>query len=66
MQEEEAPLTWDDIPHVHTLSLALGYRLVHLVNKDQGAPLAQRIRGFDATYLNKSVFYCLKYAFVTI
>ncbi|BCN25728.1 flagellar biosynthesis protein FlhA [Vibrio alfacsensis] len=45
MQEEEAPLTWDDIPHVHTLSLALGYRLVHLVNKDQGAPLAQRIRG---------------------
>ncbi|WP_322804346.1 flagellar biosynthesis protein FlhA [Vibrio alfacsensis] len=45
MLEEEAPLTWDDIPHVHTLSLALGYRLVHLVNKDQGAPLAQRIRG---------------------
>lgn len=45
MQEEDAPLTWDDIPHVHTLSLALGYRLVHLVNKDQGAPLSQRIRG---------------------
>lgn len=45
MQEEEAPLTWDDIPHVHTLALSLGYRLVHLVNRDQGAPLAQRIRG---------------------
>ncbi|EGR0932056.1 flagellar biosynthesis protein FlhA [Vibrio parahaemolyticus] len=45
MQEEYTPLTWDDIPHVHTLSLALGYRLVHLVNKDQGAPLSQRIRG---------------------
>ncbi len=45
MQEEDRPLTWDDIPHVHTLSLALGYRLVHLVNKDQGAPLSQRIRG---------------------
>ncbi|MFM2624324.1 flagellar biosynthesis protein FlhA [Vibrio owensii] len=45
MQEEETALTWDDIPHVHTLSLALGYRLVHLVNKEQGAPLAQRIRG---------------------
>ncbi|MDG2786822.1 flagellar biosynthesis protein FlhA [Vibrio parahaemolyticus] len=45
MQEEDTPLTWDDIPHVHTLSLALGYRLVHLVNKDQGAPLSQRIRG---------------------
>ncbi|KYX33785.1 flagellar biosynthesis protein FlhA [Vibrio parahaemolyticus] len=45
MQEEDTPLTWDDIPHVHTLSLALGYHLVHLVNKDQGAPLSQRIRG---------------------
>ncbi|CAM3826482.1 Flagellar biosynthesis protein FlhA [Vibrio aerogenes CECT 7868] len=44
-QEPEAALSWDDIPHVHTLSLALGYRLVHLVNKDQGAPLTQRIRG---------------------
>ncbi len=45
MQKEETLLTWDDIPHVHTLSLALGYRLVHLVNKDNGAPLTQRIRG---------------------
>lgn len=45
MQQEEAPLSWDDIPHVHTLSLAMGYRLVHLVNKEQGAPLTQRIRG---------------------
>ena len=45
MQEEEVTLNWDDIPHVHTLSLALGYRLVHLVNKEQGAPLTQRIRG---------------------
>lgn len=45
MQQEDTPLSWDDIPHVHTLSLALGYRLVHLVNKDQGAPLAKRIRG---------------------
>ncbi|NLS13711.1 flagellar biosynthesis protein FlhA [Vibrio sp. SM6] len=44
-REEEAPLGWEDIPHVHTLSLAIGYRLVHLVNKDQGAPLTQRIRG---------------------
>ncbi len=43
--EQESQLTWEDIPHVHTLSLALGYRLVHLVNKEQGAPLTQRIRG---------------------
>lgn len=45
MQQDETPLSWEDIPHVHTLSLALGYRLVHLVNKEQGAPLTQRIRG---------------------
>ncbi|MBY7960555.1 flagellar biosynthesis protein FlhA [Vibrio fluvialis] len=46
MQNEgAAPLSWEDIPHVQTLSLALGYRLVHLVNKDHGAPLTQRIRG---------------------
>ena len=45
MQQDETPLSWEDIPHVHTLSLALGYRLVHLVNTDQGAPLTQRIRG---------------------
>lgn len=44
-QESEGPLDWEDIPHVHTLSLSLGYRLVHLVNKEQGAPLTQRIRG---------------------
>ncbi|EKO3415935.1 flagellar biosynthesis protein FlhA [Vibrio fluvialis] len=46
MQNEgDAPLSWEDIPHVQTLSLALGYRLVHLVNKAHGAPLTQRIRG---------------------
>jgi flagellar biosynthesis protein FlhA len=43
--EDEQPLSWDDIPHVHSMSLALGFRLVHLVDKTQGAPLSQRIRG---------------------
>lgn len=45
ISQEETSLTWQDLPHVNTLSLALGYRLVHLVNKEQGAPLSQRIRG---------------------
>jgi flagellar biosynthesis protein FlhA len=45
LSQEETSLTWQDLPHVNTLSLALGYRLVHLVNKEQGAPLSQRIRG---------------------
>ncbi|WP_456297008.1 flagellar biosynthesis protein FlhA [Vibrio sp. AK197] len=43
--DDNTPLSWDDLPHVHSLALSLGYRLVHLVNKDQGAPLSQRIRG---------------------
>ncbi|WP_339387817.1 flagellar biosynthesis protein FlhA [Vibrio caribbeanicus] len=45
ISQEETSLTWQDLPHVNTQSLALGYRLVHLVNKEQGAPLSQRIRG---------------------
>lgn len=43
--EQEQNLTWAEIPHVDTMSLALGFRLVHLVDKTQGAPLTQRIRG---------------------
>ena len=43
--EDDQPLSWSDIPHVHSMSLALGFRLVHLVDKTQGAPLSQRIRG---------------------
>ncbi|OLQ79142.1 flagellar biosynthesis protein FlhA [Photobacterium proteolyticum] len=57
-QESEQQLTWDDIPHVHSLSLALGFRLVHLVNKDQGAPLSQRIRGVRKN-LSEQVGYLL-------
>ncbi|MFA0441084.1 flagellar biosynthesis protein FlhA [Vibrio sp. 10N.286.49.C2] len=51
-------LVWEDIPHVQSLSLALGYRLVHLVNKEQGAPLTQRIRGVRKN-LSEQVGYLL-------
>lgn len=57
-QESEQQLTWDDIPHVHSMSLALGFRLVHLVNKEQGAPLSQRIRGIRKN-LSEQVGYLL-------
>ncbi|MDX1301077.1 flagellar biosynthesis protein FlhA [Photobacterium sp.] len=56
--ESDQLLTWDDIPHVHSLSLALGFRLVHLVNKEQGAPLPQRIRGVRKN-LSEQVGYLL-------
>ncbi|MEI8595485.1 flagellar biosynthesis protein FlhA [Photobacterium sp. Hal280] len=57
-RESEQVLAWDDIPHVQSLSLHLGFRLVHLVNKDQGAPLSQRIRGIRKT-LSEQVGYLL-------
>ncbi|KDM91603.1 flagellar biosynthesis protein FlhA [Photobacterium galatheae] len=57
-RESEQTLAWEDIPHVHSLSLQLGFRLVHLVNKDQGAPLTQRIRGIRKT-LSEQVGYLL-------
>ncbi|MEJ2765322.1 flagellar biosynthesis protein FlhA [Photobacterium sp. MCCC 1A19761] len=57
-RENEQSLTWDDIPHVHSLSLALGFRLVHLVNPEQGAPLSQRIRGVRKN-LSEQVGYLL-------
>lgn len=57
-RDQEQPLNWDDIPHIHSLSLALGFRLVHLVNKEQGAPLTQRIRGVRKN-LSEQVGYLL-------
>ncbi|UTM58901.1 flagellar biosynthesis protein FlhA [Photobacterium sp. CCB-ST2H9] len=57
-RESEQALGWEDIPHIHSLSLQLGFRLVHLVNKDQGAPLTQRIRGIRKT-LSEQVGYLL-------
>ncbi|WP_318503218.1 flagellar biosynthesis protein FlhA [Photobacterium leiognathi] len=56
--DHETPLTWDDIPHVQSMSLSLGFRLVHLVNKEQGAPLTQRIRGVRKN-LSEQVGYLL-------
>ncbi|WP_417354953.1 flagellar biosynthesis protein FlhA [Gallaecimonas pentaromativorans] len=41
----EQPLAWGDLPYVDTLSIDLGYRLVTLVDKSQGAELLARVRG---------------------
>lgn len=57
-QENDPVLSWNDIPHIHSISLALGFRLVHLVNKEQGAPLTQRIRGIRKT-LSEQVGFLL-------
>ncbi len=56
--DDDKPLDWEDIPLINSLSLSLGYRLVHLVNKDQGAPLTRRIRGVRRN-LSEQVGYLL-------
>jgi len=45
--EEEAPkdLTWDDVSQVDTVGLEVGYKLIPLVDKNQGGQLMSRIKG---------------------
>ncbi|HBI9803460.1 TPA: FHIPEP family type III secretion protein, partial [Escherichia coli] len=38
-------VSWETIPLIEPISLSLGYKLVALVDKAQGNPLTQRIRG---------------------
>lgn len=48
-QDNTPTLGWNDVPVVNPIALELGYRLVNLVDKNQGEPLAQRIRGVRKT-----------------
>ncbi|WKE67435.1 flagellar biosynthesis protein FlhA [Gallaecimonas kandeliae] len=47
--QQEKPLAWDDLPQVDALAIDLGYRLVTLVDRDQGAELLGRVRGVRKT-----------------
>lgn len=38
-------LDWDDVQHVDTIGLEVGYRLIPLVDKSQGGELLTRIKG---------------------
>lgn len=56
-QEENAPIanpneeaenkevSWDDVSHVDTIGLEVGYRLIPLVDKGQGGELLSRVKG---------------------
>jgi flagellar biosynthesis protein FlhA len=44
-QPESRELTWDDVRPVDLLSLEVGYRLVPLVDANQGGDLLARVRG---------------------
>lgn len=41
----EQQVSWETIPLIEPVSLSLGYRLVSLLDKANGSPLTQRIRG---------------------
>ena len=45
--QEEAPkdLSWDDVTPVDTVGLEVGYKLIPLVDKNQGGQLMSRIKG---------------------
>lgn len=50
LEQEQQPaeikeLGWDDVQHVDTIGLEVGYRLIPLVDKTQGGELLTRIKG---------------------
>lgn len=42
---ESRELTWQDVPPVDVIGLEVGYRLIPLVDRDQGGQLMNRIKG---------------------
>ncbi|MCX7204634.1 MAG: flagellar biosynthesis protein FlhA [Proteobacteria bacterium] len=49
LSSDEAELDWQALPYVDVLAISLGYKLVGLMDKEQGAPLSKRIRGVRQT-----------------
>ncbi|MBC7859757.1 MAG: flagellar biosynthesis protein FlhA [Burkholderiaceae bacterium] len=46
LREERAPeFEWQHLPAVQPLSVSLGYKLVNLIDKAHGEPLAKRVKG---------------------
>ncbi|QSX28941.1 flagellar biosynthesis protein FlhA [Shewanella cyperi] len=45
LDHEPKELGWDDVRHVDTIGLEVGYRLIPLVDKGQGGELLGRIKG---------------------
>jgi flagellar biosynthesis protein FlhA len=42
---ENKDVSWDDVSHVDTIGLEVGYRLIPLVDKSQGGELLSRVKG---------------------
>ena len=48
--------SWDDVQPVETLGLEVGYRLIQLVDKEQGGDLLSRIKGVRKKFANEVGF----------
>lgn len=44
-EQENKEVSWDDVSHVDTIGLEVGYRLIPLVDKGQGGELLSRVKG---------------------
>jgi len=53
---EQRELSWDDVTPVDTIGLEVGYRLIPLVDKNQGGQLMARIKGVRKKLTNELGF----------
>ena len=53
---EQKELSWDDVTPVDTVGLEIGYRLIPLVDKNQGGQLMMRIKGVRKKLTNELGF----------
>ncbi|GHA58820.1 flagellar biosynthesis protein FlhA [Photobacterium aphoticum] len=55
-QPESKELVSSDIPHIHAMNLHVGYRLVSLIDRQQGAELLNRLLGIRKTLTEQRGF----------
>ncbi len=58
-------LSWDDVQPVDVIGLEVGYRLIPLVDKDQGGELLERVKGVRKNCRRTLVSLFHRYIFVT-
>lgn len=52
----DKPLSWDDVPSIDPLGLEVGYRLIPMVDKQQGGQMLNQIKGIRKTLSGKLGF----------
>jgi len=53
---EQVDVSWDDVGHIDTLGLEVGYRLIPLVDRTQDGELLRRIRGIRKKFAQEMGF----------